>query len=87
MKDLNEILKETAFTGEEYQTFRKVLKHYQADDLKYRLDELLDCECLTQERYDEAIENAEDILERYDETCTDEWANTMDNAIDWVIGG
>ena len=87
MKGLNENMKETEFTEEEYQTFRKVLKHYQAEDLQYRLNELLECDCMTQERYDDATENAEDILERYDETSNEEWENTMDNAIEWVVRG
>lgn len=86
MKNLEEILKETEFTQGEYQTFRKVLKHYQAEDLQYRLDEKLEYEDLTQEQYDKAVENAEDILERYDDTNNTDWESIMDNAIDWVIG-
>lgn len=86
MKNLDEILEETEFTQEEYQTFRKVLKHYQAEDLQYRLDEKLEYEDLTQEQYDKAVENAENIIERYDETNNADWESIMDNAIDWVIG-
>ena len=83
---LTEILKETDFTQEEYQTFRKVLKHYQAEDLQYRLDEKLEYEDLTQGQYDRAVENAEEIIERYDETNNEDWFACMDNAIDWVVG-
>ena len=86
VKKLNEILEETEFTLEEENIFRKVLRHYQAEDLQYRLDEKLEYESITQEKYDEAVENAEDILERYDETNNDEWFADMDNAIDWVLG-
>lgn len=86
MKNLNEILKQTEFTEEEYQTFRKVLKHYQAEDLQYRLNEKLEYESMTQEQYDIATANAEDIIERYDETNNADWESTMDNAIDWVLG-
>lgn len=86
MKSLDEILKETEFTEEEYQTFRKVLRHYQAEDLQYRLDDQLDAECITQEQYEEARERADEILERYDKTNEDEWFTYMDNAIDWVVG-
>lgn len=86
MKDLNEILRETDFTLEEENIFRKVLRHYQAEDLQTRLDEKLEYESITQEKYDEAVENAEEILERYDETNNDEWFADMDNAIDWVVG-
>ncbi len=87
MKNLDEILKETDFTEDEYQIYRKVLKHYQAEDLQYRLDEKLEYEDLTQEQYDKAVENAEEIIERYDETNNADWESIMDNAIDWVIGG
>lgn len=87
MKNLNEILKETDFTEDEYQIFRKVLKHYQAEDLQYRLDERLECELLSRNKYEEAIENVEEIVERYDDNSNAEWENAMDNAIDWVIGG
>lgn len=86
MKNLEKILKETEFTEDEYQIYRKVLKHYQAEDLQYRLDTKLENEEITREKYDEAIENAEEIIERYDETNNEDWASVMDNAIDWVIG-
>lgn len=86
MKNLDKILKETDFTEDEYQIFKKVLKHYQAEDLQYRLNEKLEYETFTQEQYDKAIENAEEIIERYDETNNEDWASVMDNAIDWVIG-
>lgn len=86
MKDLNEILKETDFTEEEYQTFRKVLRHYQAEDLQYRLNTKLENEEITREKYNEAIKNAEEIIERYDETNNEDWESVMDNAIEWVIG-
>lgn len=86
MKNLDKILKETEFTEDEYQIFRKVLKHYQAEDLQYRLDTKLESEEITQEQYDRAVENAEEIIERYDETNNEDWESVMDNAIDWVVG-
>ena len=86
MKNLEKILKETDFTEDEYQIYKKVLKHYQAEDLQYRLDTKLEYEFMTQEQYDRAVENAEEIIERYDETNNDEWFTYMDNAIDWVVG-
>lgn len=86
MKNLNEILKETDFTVEEENIFKKVLRHYQAEDLQTRLYEKLECESITQEKYDEAVENAEEILERYDKTNNDEWFADMDSAINYILG-
>ena len=86
MKNLDEILKETEFMGDEYQIYKKVLIHYQAEDLQYRLDTKLENEEITREQYDRAVENAEEIIERYDETNNEDWESVMDNAIDWVIG-
>lgn len=86
MEKLDKILKETDFTEDEYQIYKKVLKHYQAEDLQYRLDTKLESEEITREKYDEAIENAEEIIERYDETNNDEWFTYMDNAIEYVVG-
>lgn len=86
MKNLEKILKETEFTEDEYQIYRKVLKHYQAEDLQYRLEDRLENEEITQEQYDRAVENAEEIIERYDDTNNADWESVMDNAIDWVVG-
>ena len=83
---LTEILEETTFTQEEYQIYKKVLKHYQAEDLQYRLEDRLENEEITREEYDKAIENAEEIIERYDDTNNADWESVMDNAIDWVMG-
>lgn len=86
MKNLDEILKETDFTEDEYKTFRKVLKHYQADDLQYRLEDRLENQAMTQEEYDEAKERAYEIIERYDDNSNADWYENMDNAIEWVLG-
>ena len=87
MKKLDKILKETECSGDEYQIYKKVLEHFQAEDLQYRLNTKLESGEITREKYDEAIKNAEEIIERYDETSNEDWESVMDNAIDWVVGG
>lgn len=81
MNKLEELLKETDFTQEEWKIFRKVEKHNQLEDLKYVMD-LMD---LTEEEKELIKENADIIIERLDKAEHD-WIEDFKNAIDYVIG-
>ena len=86
MNKLEELLKETDFTQEEWKIFRKVVKHNQLEDLQYLLDEMLEEEEITQEQYNEAVEDAEWIVERFDSNLEYDWRETMKYEIKNAIG-
>ena len=86
MNKLQELLKETDFTQEEWKTFRKVVKHNQLEDLQYLLDEMLEEEEITQEQYNEAVEEAKWIIERFDSNLEYDWRTTMKYEIKNAIG-
>ena len=81
MNKLEELLKETDFTQEEWNTFKKVEKHNQLEDLVYVMD-LMD---LTEEEKELIKENADIIIERLDKVEHD-WIEDFKNAIDYVLG-
>ena len=81
MNKLEELLKETDFTQEEWKIFRKVEKHNKLEDLKYVMD-LMD---LTEEEKELIKENSDIIIERLDKVEHD-WIEDFKNAIDYVIG-
>ena len=85
MKNLKELLKETEFTNEEWQIHQKVEKRCQLEDLQYSLDEMLECELLTQEQYDKACNNADWIIEKYNKWLEYDWGNTMREAINCIV--
>ena len=87
MNKLEELLKETDFTQEEWNTFKKVEKHNQLEDLQYLLDEMLEEEEeITQEQYNEAVEEAKWIIERFDSNLEYDWRTTMEYEIKNAIG-
>lgn len=86
MTKLEELLKETDFTAEEWEIYRKVEKHNWLEDMYYVLNVMLEVEEITQEEYDLALENAQTIIEKYDKWLEYEWIDTMKDAIRWVIG-
>ena len=84
---LDELIKETAYSAEEWVIFRKVEKNNQLQDLKYLLDEMLENGELTQTQYDIACENADYIIEKYNKWLDYDWQNTMTDAIKYSIEG
>lgn len=85
MTKLEELLEGTEFTKEEYQTYRKVEKHYQLEDLKYLLDLMLENNNITQEQYNKACDNADLIQEKYNKWLDYDWQMTMENAINYIL--
>ena len=83
MNKLEELLKETDFTQEEWKIFRKVEKHNRLEDLMYVAQTME----LTKKEQSLVEENADIIVERFDKTEEDgDWFTIMENAIRWVIG-
>ena len=87
MKNLDELLKETEFTQDEWETYRKVQKNYQLQDLEYLLDEMLELGIINEETYCLAKEKAGIIVAKYDKWLEYDWRETMNTAIDWVVKG
>lgn len=85
MKNLNELLAETQYTNEEWQTYEKVEKNCQLKDLKFTLEDLLENGRLTQEQYDKAYENAGWIIEKYNKWLEYDWQLTMYEAIGSIL--
>lgn len=84
---LDELIKETDYSITEWKVFRKVEKNNQLQDLKYLLDEMLENGELTQTQYDIACENADYIIEKYNEWFNYDWQKIMTDAIKYVIEG
>lgn len=83
MTKLEELLKETDFTQEEWKIYRKVEKHNRLEDLIYVAQNM----DLTEEELAMVEDNADIIVERFDKTEEDsDWFTVMENAIRWVIG-
>lgn len=83
MTKLEELLKETDFTAEEWEIYRKVEKHNRLEDLIYVAQNME----LTEAERTLVEENADIIVERFDKTEEDsDWFTVMENAIRWVIG-
>ena len=80
---LEKLIEETDYSITEWAIFRKVEKNNQLQDLKYLLDEMLENGELTQTQYDIACENADYIIEKYDDYGTD-WQTAMEAAIYFV---
>lgn len=84
---LEKLIEETDYSITEWAVFRKVEKNNQLQDLKYLLDEMLENGVLTQTQYDIACENADYIIEKYDEWFNYDWQRTMTDAIKYTIEG
>lgn len=87
MNKLEQLIKETDYTQEEWKIHQKVEKNCQLEDLQYLLDLMLEDEDITQEQYDMACENAGTIIEKYDKYDDYDWQATMENAIYSVLWG
>lgn len=85
MKNLNELLEETEFTQDEWETYRKVQKNCQLQDLKYLLDIMLESEDISQEQYETVCENAEAIVEKYNKYDDYDWQINMKDAIYYIL--
>lgn len=87
MDNLKELLEETDFTQDEWETYRKVQKNYQLQDLEYLLDEMLELGTINKETYRLAHEKANIIIAKYDKWLEYDWREAMNTAIDWVVKG
>lgn len=87
MNKLEQLLEETNFTKEEFETYRKVQRNYQLSDLEELLNEMLEDGEITQADYNEAIEKADIIVYKYDKWLDYDWRETMKSAIDWILKG
>ena len=85
MKNLNELLVETEFTQDEWETHRKVETNSQLQDLKYLLDIMLESEDISQEQYETVCENAEAIVEKYNKYDDYDWQINMKDAIYYIL--
>lgn len=85
MNKLEELLKETDYTTEEWQTHQKVEKHCQLCDLEYLLDEMLQENDISQEEYEQLCKNAHVVIEKYNKWLDYEWRETMIDAINYVL--
>lgn len=81
MNKLEELLKETEYSNEEWNTYLKVQKNNQLEDLQFILNEMLENEEISQEQYDEAVGEANWIIEKYNEWVDFDWSLTMKDAI------
>lgn len=84
---LEKLIEETDYSITEWEVFRKVEKNNQLQDLKYLLDEMLENGELTQTQYNIACENADYIIEKYNEWFNYDWQKIMTDAIKYVIEG
>lgn len=80
---LDELIKETDYSAEEWNVFQKVEKNNQLQDLKNTLDEMLTTDRITIKQYDFACENADWIIDKYNDYETD-WQTAMEEAIYFV---
>lgn len=85
MSKLDELIKETDYSTEEWKAHQKVVKNCNLWDLHDLLEELLEREDITQEQYDLACENADIIVEKYDKWLDYDWRTTMSDAIDYIL--
>lgn len=81
MTKLEELLKETEYSNEEWNTYLKVQKNNQLEDLQFILNEMLENEEISQEQYDEAVEETKWIIEKYNEWVDYDCSLTMKDAI------
>ena len=84
---LEKLIEETDYSITEWAVFRKVEKNNQLQDLKYLLDEMLENGELTQTQYNIACENADYIIEKYNEWFNYDWQKIMADAIKYTIEG
>lgn len=84
MNKLEQLIKESDYTQEEWKIFQKVEKHNQLEDLLSVLNEKLELGIITEKQYKFACDNADWIIEKYNDYETD-WQTAMDLAIDYVI--
>lgn len=85
MNKLEQLIKETDYTQEEWNIHKKVERHNQLEDLKYLLDLMLENNNITQEQYETVCENAEAIVEKYNKYDDYDWQITMKDAINYVL--
>ena len=67
MEELEKKIKQTDFTQDEWQTFKKVELNNQLNDLQMVLIEMLESEELTQEQLTTIMENIDLIIEKFDD--------------------
>lgn len=80
---LEKLLKETDYSAGEWTVFRKVEKNNQLQDLKDTLNEMLATNRITIKQSDYACENADWIIDKYNDYGTD-WQTAMEAAIYFV---
>lgn len=83
MKKLNELLEQNEITEEEERIFRKVQKRYYLEDLYSYIEEHKDN--YTKKQLQTIIDNAIIIVQRYSEHLGEDWWDTMNCAIDYVL--
>lgn len=87
MNKLKELLEKTEYTKDEWETYKKVQKNCQLQDMECLLDEMLEFGSISKEDYSTAKEKAELIISKYDKWFEYDWEETMRNAINWIIKG
>lgn len=85
MNELEELLKKTSYTSEDWKVFMKVQRHNQLEDLKFLLEEMLENEEITKQQYEDATQNAKLIVEKFDKWLEYDWIRTMKDAIYYTI--
>lgn len=85
MNELEELIKKTDYTQEEYEIYRKIVTHFQLEDLKTALDDLLEFKQITNKEYEKATQKADLIIEKYDKWLDYDWYETMKDAIDYAL--
>lgn len=80
---LEELLEKFEITAEEEQIFRKVQERYYLEDLYSYIEEHKDN--YTKKQLQTIIDNARIIVQRYSEHLGEDWWDTMDSAIDYVL--
>lgn len=87
MSKLKDLLKETDFTKDEWETYRKVQKNYQLQDLEELLDEMLIDGTINAEQFETATQKADLIVEKYDKWLEYDWRTTMKEAVNYILKG
>lgn len=85
MNKLEQLIKETDYTQEEWNIHKKVETNCQLQDLKYLLDIMLESEDISQEQYETVCENAEATVEKYNKYDDYDWQINMKDAICYIL--
>lgn len=87
MTKLEELLEETKYSAKEYDTYKKIEKNNNLNDLNSILQRNLRLGKITNEEYNKAIDSCDEILDTYIDNVYSDWMQDMENAINWVIRG